>query len=172
MYDKIKENFPQKTKLAVSITGGGLQFFNSLVSQGGTSRFFALGEIPYASELQPMVKKSVSREYTLVETSKIYDRVSRSFSDNVVCVAASFALTKIENEREDRINHGHIGVLSKSGFVDYNFVLLKQKLPNRQEQEEAAALLVAAVIYKETIDKNFDIRIPGVVKVVEKYEQA
>ena len=86
-------------------------------------------------------------------------------------MAASFSLTKIANEREDRINHGHIGIICNNEFKHYNFVFLKQEIPERQQQEEAAALLVASIIYKETVDKNFDIHIPGLIRVVNKIDE-
>lgn len=174
MYDLLRDNFPQDKKLAVSITGGGLQFFDNLVSQGGTSRFFAYGKIPYGTEFQPQVGKSVSEDYIRAELELLYDEVFKANLDVPVArVAASFSLMKnFGHEREDRINHGLIGIEWNNEVKIYTVVFLKQFLNTRELQEKAAATLVAKVIYRTLVDPAMPVKVDGSVRVVNSLNEA
>lgn len=151
MFDKIRNQFPTDRFLSAHITGGGISFFDKLISPGGSSRFFYKGVIPYGIGSGPNIRgvKAVSIEMAMELAKDAYwECLGHS-----VGIGATFSLCK-DGEREDRINHGWVCIhLGKPAYY-YHIVFDKAVLNTRAKQEDAAADIIAQIIVKHVIDNN------------------
>jgi hypothetical protein len=175
MFNALRDNFPQNTKLALSLTGGGASFFDSMIAHGGSSRFFSLGRIPYDELVQDLPKgvKSVSARYTELENDKLFSELSKYWmTHRIITVTGTFALMKLKGERPDRLNRGYIGIEEYEkcnclSYAIYYFEFDKQKLYERYLQESSVSQLVCQVIAKHTYNPNADLWMYGIHSINE-----
>lgn len=157
MNNIIQEILQSKSKLYLSLTGGGTRYISAILENGNASNIFLGASIPYCEEdlrwnIGPY-SKAVSRQ---VAEKMAYSCVSKSVCDSlegddrIISIGVTASLAKAGKEREDRVHE--IKELEHNTLKEFHIVFSHRS--RLEEEMRLANVILFLANYEMNLTKT------------------